>query len=333
MLCSKSLHPYLTEHYPILKMIGLKNSPLHRFAKPSSAAPKVPSKTSNNPFDSDDESDKKPSRKPTTSATRTSSEPSLNTPNSSMTSPFDDDIDDRESAVTSSAFKYAFSYAQRNKYKNDFRDSGGVDNQSMEELENYAVYKAEDTTKTVNSCLKIAEGIRDDATKTLITLHQQGEQITRTHDEAVNIDYDLSRGEKLLGSLGGIFSRTWKPKKSPPIKGPVILRDDPVRSKGNHLEQREKLGLAPLPNGRPKSQTPPPEPTNALQKVEVEKVKQDDALSDLSDLLGELKVMATDMGSEIDRQGKALDHLDGDVFVLNDRVRDANRRGRRLLGK
>lgn len=34
---------------------------------------------------------------------------------------------------------------------------------------------------------------------------------------------------------------------------------------------------------------------------QVEKRKQDDALSDLSDLLGELKDMAVDMGSEIER--------------------------------
>jgi hypothetical protein len=32
------------------------------------------------------------------------------------------------------------------------------------------------------------------------------------------------QGEKLLGSLGGIFSRTWKPKKGRAIKGPVIMR-------------------------------------------------------------------------------------------------------------
>lgn len=34
---------------------------------------------------------------------------------------------------------------------------------------------------------------------------------------------------------------------------------------------------------------------------QVEKAKQDDALSDLSDILGELKDMAVDMGSEIER--------------------------------
>ncbi|KAJ6838121.1 SNAP25 homologous protein SNAP33-like [Iris pallida] len=43
------------------------------------------------------------------------------------------------------------------------------------------------------------------------------------------------------------------------------------------------------------------EPTTVLGKVEVEKEKQDDALADLSNLLGQLKDMAVDMGSEIER--------------------------------
>ncbi|KAK8604114.1 hypothetical protein V6N13_096576, partial [Hibiscus sabdariffa] len=155
------------------------------------------------------------------------------------------------------------------------------------------------------------------ATNTLITLHQQGEQITRTHNVAAGIDHDLSRGEKLLGNLGGMFSRTWKPKKTRPIVGPVITRDDLPKSSGGHLEQREKLGLNAVPKGRSKSRTALPEPTDAYQKVEFEKAKQDDALSDLSDLLGELKVMAVDMGSEIERQTKALDGVQDDVDVLN----------------
>ena len=111
-----------------------------------------------------------------------------------MINPFDDgDNEERERAVASSDSKYSWTSAQRSRYKNDFRDSEGVDTQSVEELENYAVYKAVETTKTVNNCLKIAEGIREDAAQTLITLHHQGEQIRRTHEEAVNIDYHLTR--------------------------------------------------------------------------------------------------------------------------------------------
>lgn len=32
------------------------------------------------------------------------------------------------------------------------------------------------------------------------------------------------QGEKLLGSLGGIFSKTWKPARTRPIKGPAMTR-------------------------------------------------------------------------------------------------------------
>ncbi|KAK2655677.1 hypothetical protein Ddye_008729 [Dipteronia dyeriana] len=303
-------------------MFGLKKSPI-RFAKHNSVDPVS---SCSNPFDSDDELDNKTTLKP---AERTSSEPNLTTPNVS-TNPFDDD---EVKGTTTHASSYSQSSAARNKYRNDFHDSGGVENQSVQELENYAVHKAEETTKTVNGCLKIAEEIREDATKTLVTLHHQGEQITRTHHTAANIDHDLSRGEKLLGSLGGMFSKTWKPKKTRPIIGPVITRDDSPKRRGNHLELREKLGLNHSSKGRSNSRTPPPEPTDAFQKVEVEKTKQDDSLSELSNVLGELKNMAIDMGSELDSQNKGLDHLQDDVDVLNFRVRDANQRGRRLLGK
>lgn len=305
-------------------MFGLKESPLNKNAKQNSVNPKHPGYSSSNPFDSDDELDNKTTRKPTR---RTPPQPTLDTPKS-MANSFDDNGGERTSSSS-----YALPSTARNRYKNNFHDSGGLENQSVQELENYAVYKAEETTKTVNSCLKIAEDMREDATKTLVALHQQGEQITRTHMVAADIDHDLSRSEKLLGSLGGVFSKTWKPKRTPPIMGPVITRDDPGHRKGNHLEQRERLGLGPTSKGQSNKRTPPPEPTNALQKVEEEKAKQDDGLSDLSNLLGDLKDMALDMGSEIDRQTGGLSHVEQDVDVVNQRVIDGNRRARHLLGK
>lgn len=290
-------------------MFGHKKPHLPRTAKQNTVDPRAPSQPSSNPFDSDDEIDKKSTQKP--SSLTPGSRASL--------------FDNNEVNGTS--------YASRNKYRNDFVDSGGVENQSTQELEHYAAYKAEETTKAVHSALKIAEDIREGATNTMITLHQQGEQINRTHAAAADIEQDLSRGEKLLGSLGGIFSRTWKPKKGQAIKGPTTFRDDPDRKKGNHLEQREKLGLTTPNKGASRSRTPPPESADAMQKVEYEKAKQDDGLSDLSDILGELKEMAVDMGSELERQNKALNPLQDDVEEINFRVKGANQRTRRLLGK
>ncbi|KAM1789228.1 hypothetical protein ACFX11_039410 [Malus domestica] len=283
-------------------MFGLKKSPL-KSAKHITLNPVHPASSDSNPFED------------------------APVGQNTSTNPFDG----QRGQEKSSSYAYKTVLTERNKYKNDFRDTGGVQNQSVEELENYAMYKAEETTKAVHGCLKIAEEMREDATKTLVMLHQQGEQITRTHMVAADMDQDLTRGEKLLGSLGGIFSKTWKPKRTRPIRGPLITGDHAVR-KGSQ-EEREKLGLAPAPKGRSNPRTLPDGPTSTLQKVEVEKAKQDDGLSNLSDLLGELKGMAIEMGSEIERQGKSLDHLYDDADVLNSRIGDANLRGRRLLGK
>lgn len=94
--------------------------------------------------------------------------------------------------------RFSVPRAARDRYKNDFRDEGGLENQSVQELENYAVYKSEETTNAVNNCLKIAEDIREDGTRTMLMLHQQGEQIERTHMQAVGIDQELSRVNILL---------------------------------------------------------------------------------------------------------------------------------------
>ncbi|CAN1296615.1 SNAP25 homologous protein SNAP33 [Linum perenne] len=251
-------------------MFGSTKSPL-RVSNQNKVSPKYKAPSHGNPFDSDDELDTKEAFKPS----KKSLEPEL-------------------------ASLYPAASSARNKYKNDFRDSGGIENQSVQELEDYAVYK--------------------------------GEQITKSHNVAVELENDLSRGERLLGSLGGMFSRTWKPKKTRSVTGPVITRDDSHR-RGNHLQQREKLGLNTASKAGSNSRALPTEPTNAYQKVEIEKAKQDDAFSDLSDLLGELKDMAVDMGTEIDKQTKALDHYQDDVDVLDFRIKGANQRTRRLLGK
>ncbi|PRQ16288.1 putative target SNARE coiled-coil domain-containing protein [Rosa chinensis] len=303
-------------------MFGLKKSPL-KAAKRNSVDPLYPASSGSNPFD-DEPAQVRQNEKH--ALVGQNDKQALFGQNTS-TNPFDGD----QGKENTNSYTYKSTYAERNKYKNDFRDSGGVENQSVQELESYAVYKAEETTNSVNSCLRIAEDIREDATKTLVMLHHQGDQITRTHFVAADIEQDLSRGEKLLGSLGGIFSKTWKPKKGRTITGPVITADAAI--KRSSQSEREKLGLTPAPKGLSHSRTPLPEPTNALQKVEVEKAKQDDGLSDLSNLLGELKDMAVDMGSEIDRHNKAIAHMDADVDELHYRVRGATQRGRRLLGK
>lgn len=65
-------------------------------------------------------------------------------------------------------------------------------NQSVQELEDYAITKARETTHKVNDCVRAAEAIREDATQTMLTLHRQGEQIMQSHQVAADIEQDLT---------------------------------------------------------------------------------------------------------------------------------------------
>jgi synaptosomal-associated protein 25 len=115
---------------------------------------------------------------------------------SSKPNPFDSDSDSEDftsNAAKKSSATYKAPADAKKRYKDGFRDSGGLENQSVQELENYAAYKAEETTDALSGCLRIAEDIKQDASNTLITLHKQGEQISRTHEKAVEIDQDLTK--------------------------------------------------------------------------------------------------------------------------------------------
>ncbi|PKA64945.1 SNAP25 likeous protein SNAP33 [Apostasia shenzhenica] len=180
-----------------------KGAPNNSWRAPKSNVYKQnPAVSTFNPFDSDSD------REQNVQSTKTSSSPAMK--KSHHRSPQSIYVGPEETGI--------------NRYKNNFGDSGGFENQSVQELESYAVKKAEETTQTINGCVKIAEEIREVSSRTLVNLHQQGEQITRTHETAASIDHNLSRGEKLLGSLGGLFSKTWKPKKARQIKGPSLTR-------------------------------------------------------------------------------------------------------------
>ncbi|KAI7740939.1 hypothetical protein M8C21_007205 [Ambrosia artemisiifolia] len=258
-------------------------------------------------------------------AKKTSSEPPPGV-DSKKGNAFKDDDDDDD----------FFGKAKTSTVRKGQKSKAELDNMSTQELEGYAVDQAEETTKSVQNCLKIAEDIREDANKTLDTLHAQGDQIHRTHEKTAETEKDLSRGEKILGSLGGMFSMTWKPTKGKEIKGPEPRDHDHGKTKEKaSKEDREKLGLDQKQKGKKKKvyKTANGEPMSAMQKVELEKEKQDDALDDLSSVLGDLKGMASDMGSELERQNKALDNLSEDVDELNNRVKGANNRARKLVTK
>ena len=113
----------------------------------------------------------------------------------------DDDDDDENrygrdelfSQVESSPFHGSRETTSRERYDEGQFRKQDLEYRSVEELEGYAVQKSEDTTSTLQNCLKVAEEMKGDATKTLLTLHEQGQQLKRTHELAVEMDQNLNR--------------------------------------------------------------------------------------------------------------------------------------------
>ncbi|KAG6553198.1 hypothetical protein Mapa_005258 [Marchantia paleacea] len=215
------------------------------------------------------------------------------------------------------------SYAEQSRYAD----------QTVEQLEQHAVSKSQDTTSSIKNCVRIAEDTMGVATKTMETLHDQADQIRRTHETALRVDDELSRGEKLLGSLGGMFTKTWKPKKGRPITGPEPNTEQ-YRRRGQNSGDKDRAGLGLTGNHDQGRRTSNLSGLSGAQaQLEMEREKQDDALTDLSNVLGQLKNMTLDMGNEIERQNGDLDRMSDDVNELNSRVRGANTRTRRLINR
>ena len=63
---------------------------------------------------------------------------------------------------------------------------------SLQELEDYALQESEDTTKSIWNCIKVAEDMKEEASRTVINLHQQGEKMIQSHQVAVHIDQNLT---------------------------------------------------------------------------------------------------------------------------------------------
>lgn len=74
-------------------------------------------------------------------------------------------------------------------------------NQAVMDLEKHAVKKSQETTSTLKNCLRVAEDTMGVGAQTLISLHEQGVQIERTHEKAVDLDQHLSRVRFRLFSI------------------------------------------------------------------------------------------------------------------------------------
>merc|ERR1711963_42914 len=160
---------------------------------------------------------------------------------------------------------------------------------------------------------------KDQGIKTLVALDDQGEQIDKIEGGLDSINADMGLAEKALKSMDlafGIFPKFWKKsegfKEDKEVWGEVKGGSGGGAKPAASVEVGEGAFVARI--------------TNDDREEEME-----DNMQQIGAMVGNLRNMANDMGSEIGRQNDQLDRINKKAESDQSRVKMANEKASNLL--
>lgn len=194
----------------------------------------------------------------------------------------------------------------------------------LEELQSKANILTDESLESTRRMLHLCEESQDVGAKTLVMLDEQGEQLDRIEENMDKINADMKEAEKNLTGMekccglcvcpcqkGKEFKEdasTWKSSED----GKVI-NSQPARM----VDQRN--GAGPMGGYIAKI-------TNDAREEEMEENMQQ-----VNTMIGNLKNMAIDMGSEIESQNQQLNRVNQKATSNESRIMAANQRATKLL--
>lgn len=174
--------------------------------------------------------------------------------------------------------------------------------------------------------LALCEESKDAGIRTLVMLDEQGEQLDRVEEGMDQINQDMRAAEKNLEGMEkccGLCVLPWKRSKNFEKGGEYAnawgKQDD---GKVNTNGPRVVVGDGNAgPQGGFITKV-----TNDAREDEMEQ-----NMGEVSNMIGNLRNMAVDMGNEIDSQNKQVDRIHTKAEVNKVRIVEANKRANKLL--
>ncbi|KAM6180967.1 synaptosomal-associated protein 23 isoform 2-T2 [Erethizon dorsatum] len=207
-----------------------------------------------------------------------------------------------------------------------------MDNLSPEDIQLRANQLTDESLESTRKILDLV--IEDAGIKTITMLDEQGEQLNRIEEGMDQINKDMRETEKTLTELnkccglcvcpcnrtknfesGKAYKSTWGEGGSNSPSN--VVSKQPARVT-NGQPQQPATGEA---SGRYIKRI-----TNDAREEEMEK-----NLTQVGNILGNLKNMALDMGNEIETQNRQIDELTKKVDSSKDRIDLANTRAKKLI--
>jgi len=192
----------------------------------------------------------------------------------------------------------------------------------LESLQLKANQVTDESLESTRRMIALCEDSKEAGIKTLVALDDQGEQLEKIEGGMDSINADMQIAEKALKGMElccGIFPKFWK-------KSNEFKEDDAIWKGG---EDGGVGGSGPPPAGMGAAG-----PTGGY----VAKITNDDReeemeenMQQVSTMIGNLRNMAQDMGTEVSNQNAQLDRINLKGASNESRVKMANDRAGRLL--
>uniref|UniRef100_A0A3Q3EX33 Synaptosomal-associated protein n=1 Tax=Labrus bergylta TaxID=56723 RepID=A0A3Q3EX33_9LABR len=186
---------------------------------------------------------------------------------------------------------------------------------------------------------QVTDESKQTGVNTMVMLDEQGEQLKRVDEGMDQINQDMRQAEKNLTDLSkccGLcvcpcdrvssiehdsrYKRTWG------VRG----ADGEVDANGAKVVSRQPSAVR---NGQP-AQANASTPSGPYIKRITNDAREDEMeenLDAVGSIIGNLKSMAVDMGSEIDKQNKQIDNITSKADMNKFRIDEANQRANKLL--
>ncbi|XP_034433064.1 synaptosomal-associated protein 23-like isoform X2 [Hippoglossus hippoglossus] len=221
------------------------------------------------------------------------------------------------------------------------QDSSKMEDMSVEQIAMRADQVTDESLESTRRMLQMAEESKQTGVNTMVMLDQQGEQLKHVEDGMDQINQDMKLAEKNLTDLSkccGIcvcpcdrvstieheskYKRTWG------IRG--VGGDGESDDGGSKVISRQPPGVRNGQAGQLNASAPSgpyiKRITNDAREDEME-----ENLDAVGSIIGNLKNMAVDMGSEIDKQNTQIDRITDKADMNKVRIDDANQRANKLI--
>ncbi|XP_060919866.1 synaptosomal-associated protein 23-like isoform X3 [Labrus mixtus] len=214
-----------------------------------------------------------------------------------------------------------------------------MDDMTVEQITMRANQVTDESLESTRRMLQLAEESKQTGVNTMVMLDEQGEQLKRVDEGMDQINQDMRQAEKNLTDLSkccGLcvcpcdrvssiehdsrYKRTWG------IRG----ADGEVDANGAKVVSRQPSAVR---NGQP-AQANASAPSGPYIKRITNDAREDEMeenLDAVGSIIGNLKSMAVDMGSEIDKQNKQIDNITSKADMNKFRIDEANQRANKLL--